>query len=147
MNVTHQSIISLSSYMNNITCFMLNSIYFTLDIFGELCVTFGTGGPLQLEQFHTNLGSPASWFEIAGLWHSWWYKFWQVWHSISLLPFPWLSVLQIEQHKSFKPSRSTSKSNSSADEFPPDGWSPWFGGVGVGVGEGVWDLLNPPLHL
>ena len=125
--------------LENVTLEVLNLV--------EGCAIFGTvmGGPLQLEQFHTNRGSPASWLEMAGLWHSWWYKFWHVWHSINLLPFSWLSVLQIEQHRSFKPSRSTSKSNSSAEELPPDGCSPRFGGVGVGVGEGVCDLLNPPL--
>ena len=60
-------------------------------------------GFTHFEQFHINLGSATSWSVITGSWHSWWYKFWQVWHSMSLLPFSWLNDLQIQQVQSVKP--------------------------------------------
>ena len=91
----------------------------------------------QLEQFQTSLGSATSSSVMIGLWHSWWYRFWHVVHSISLFPFSWLNDLQMQQVQSFKLWKSISISMSASS-------------TAIEVGEGVIeveDILvpDPPL--
>ena len=57
---------------------------------------------VQLEQFHTRRGSATSSSVITGSWHNWWYRFWQVWHSINLFPVSWLKDPQMQQVQSLR---------------------------------------------
>ena len=61
----------IKCYCLFIHCLVLQNGYnikitFELATLVEGCVTFGMGGPLQLEQFQTNRGSSACSLEITG---------------------------------------------------------------------------------